>query len=162
MLGDVAAPTDAPRAGERMPRWLVVLAWSGGPAALYALLGLLHAAAIERNLSLDVGFGRSLGFWVAASYLALPLWGFLPSRPTGGYARRGVVVGALLLGALGALVCGGLAVAWSIAHWSSRVGGPVLASLLALAAAVGLTLWLVGRDEEPGARTHEPGGTDGK
>ena len=83
--GDAPAqPTDpAP-----FPRWLVILAWSTGPAALYALLSLAHAAFVERILSVDVGFGRSLAFWIGSIYLALLAWGFLPRRPDAWYARR--------------------------------------------------------------------------
>src|SRR4051812_14242857 len=64
-------PPDSPRGppeapASPSPRWLVVLAWSTGPAALYTLLSLAHAAVVERILSVDVGFGRSLAFWVGS------------------------------------------------------------------------------------------------
>lgn len=148
-------PTAAPatpsaartRAAGTAPRWLVVLAWSTGPAALYALLGLVHAALVERSLTLDVGFGRSLAFWVGAVYLALPLWAFLSARPSGWYARRGPIGAASMLGALGLVVCGGFTVVWTLARWSPRVGFAIVLSLIALAATAGLTLWFASRAE---------------
>ena len=135
-------------AGAPAPRWLVILAWSSGPAAVYALLGLLHAALIERALSVEVGFGRSLAFWVAALYLALPLWGFLPRRPSGWYARRPVARGALLVGLVGAVVCGGFAVTWLVRHGTATVAIPVLGSVAVLALLAGLTLRLADRAED--------------
>jgi len=127
----------------------VVVAWSSAPAALYALLGLVHAALVERSLTLDVGFGRSLAFWVGTVYLALPLWAFLSARPSGWYARRGAIVATSMVGGLGLLVCGGFTLAWSVARWNGRIGLPIVLSLIALAATAGLTLWFASR-EGPG------------
>lgn len=129
------------------PRWLVVLAWSTGPAALYALLSLAQAAFAERILSVDVGFGRSLAFWVGSIYLALLAWGFLPRRPTGWYARRGPVLAMLAVGLLGAVVCGAFTVLWLAAHWAPAVGVPVTASIVVLSVAAVGVLWLAARDE---------------
>ncbi|HYU18482.1 MAG TPA: hypothetical protein VEQ11_07285 [Chloroflexota bacterium] len=129
------------------PRWSVILAWSAAAAAAYALLGLIHAALVERILNLDVGFGRSLAFWIGALYVALPLWGFLPRAPTGWYARRAIVTTAALVGLLGLVVCGGFTVAWTVVHWNPSVGIPVLASLVVLGAAVGATLWFADRED---------------
>jgi hypothetical protein len=129
------------------PRWLVILAWSTGPAALYALLSLAHAAVVERILSVDVGFGRSLAFWIGAIYLALLAWGFLPRVPRGWYAARRAVLPLLALGLVGAVVCGGFTALWLPAHWVPATGVPVAASLvILLVAAVGV-LWLAGRDD---------------
>src|SRR6185436_17799760 len=50
------APGTAVLAAAAAPRWLVIVAWSVGPAALYALASLGHAAFVERILSVDVGF----------------------------------------------------------------------------------------------------------
>lgn len=143
---------------ETVPRWLVILAWSTGPAGLYTMLGLIHAAVVERILSVDVGFGRSLAFWVAALYLALPLWGFLPRRPGGWYAHRRPVYVALGTGLGSALVASGLTVAWLARHWNPAVALPVLASIAVLAVAAVLTLRLAARAEE----RDELGATDPK
>src|SRR5438046_1209144 len=106
-----AAPPEPPEtvtpAVPAAPRWLVILAWSTGLAALYALVSLAQAAFVERILSVDVGFGRSLAFWIGTIYLALPGWGFLPARPAGWYAHPRLVLGMLALGVIGAGVCGG-------------------------------------------------------
>jgi hypothetical protein len=131
-----------------LPRGLVILGWSSGPAAAYALLGLLHAALVERMINVDIGFGRSLAFWVLTLYIALPLWGFLPSSPRRWYARRRTVQAALLLGILGTLVCGGFTVAWLAAHWSWRAGPPVVASLVVVGIAAAVTLRFASREEE--------------
>ena len=146
--GEVPADlvSGAAEGGDPAPRRLVILAWATGPAALYALLGLLHAALVERILTIDVGFGRSLAFWVGTLYLALLLWGLLPPRPAGWYARRGTVRGVGILGILGALVCGSFTTAWLATRWNASVGGPVLVSLAILAAAAGLTLWYADRE----------------
>lgn len=139
---DVATTAD-----NRLPRWLVILAWSTGLAGLYALAGLLHAALVERILSVDVGFGRGLAFWVGAVYLALLGWGFLPARPIGWYARRRPALAALAVGVAGALVCAVFTGLWLAAHWVPSVGVPVTLSIaVLLVAAVGV-LWLAGRDE---------------
>ena len=130
-----------------LARWLVILAWSSGPAAAYALLGLLHAL-VQQALSVEVGFGRSLAFWVAALYLALPLWGFLPRRPSGWYARRPAAPLALLVGLLGAIVCGGFAVAWLARHGTASVAIPVLGSIAVLVVLGALTLGLAGRADD--------------
>ena len=131
-------------------RWLVVLAWSIGPAALYALLSLAHAALVERNLTVEIGFGRSLAFWVGAIYLALLGWGFLPARPTGWYARRPVVLALVALGLIGLVACGTFTALWLAGHWVAAIGTPVTASILVLALAAVGVLWLAGRDQ-PGA-----------
>jgi len=147
-IAEPATPAAAhTRPSGSAPRWLVVVAWSSGPAALYALLGLAHAAVVERSLTLDVGFGRSLAFWVGTVYLALPLWAFLSARPSGWYARRGAIGAASTVGGLGLLVCGGFTVVWSLARWNGRVGLPIVLSLIALAATAGLTLWFAAREE---------------
>jgi hypothetical protein len=124
-----------------------VAAWALGPAGLYALLSLGHAALIERALTVDIGFGRSLAFWIGAIYLALLLWGFLPARPTGWYARRPGVIVAGVLGVVGAIVCGAYTALWLAAHWVPSVGGPVLGSIVVLAIAATFVLWLAGRED---------------
>lgn len=132
-------------------RWRVLLAWSLGPAALYTLLSLAHAALIERNLSVDVGFGRSLAFWVGSVYLALLGWGFVPAHPTGRYAHRRVVFAMLAVGVIGLLVCGGFTGFWLAGHWVSAVGGPVTVSAVVLVVAAVGVLWLAGREERQAA-----------
>jgi len=131
-----------------MSRWRVILAWSIGPAAAYALLSLAHAALVERILSVDVGFGRSLAFWVGAIYLALFGWGFLPARPVGRYARRPVIIGLLVLGVVGFVVCGAYTGLWLAGHWVASVGGPVTASMLVVTLAALGVLWLAGREDQ--------------
>jgi hypothetical protein len=130
---------------------MILLAWSLGPAALYALLSLLHAALIERNLSVDVGFGRSLAFWVGSVYLALLGWGFVPAHPTGWYARRRIVFGMLALGVLGLLACGSFTGLWLAGHWVGTVGGPVTVSAVVLVIGAVGVLWLAGREERRAA-----------
>jgi hypothetical protein len=135
-------------------RWLLILAWSTGPAALYTLLSLAHAALVERILSVDVGFGRSLAFWVGSVYLALLGWGFLPARPTrpaAWLARRGLVFGMLALGLLGCAVCGAYTGLWLAGHWVGAVGGPVTVSAVALVLAALGVLWVAGREDRPSA-----------
>jgi hypothetical protein len=151
-IGSPAARSPSPEADAappdvHAPRWLVILAWSGGPAAVYALLGLAHAALVERSLTVEIGFGRSLAFGVGALYIALPLWGFLPRHPRGWYARRGPLLASGLVGILGLAVCGGFTIAWLAAHWNPAVGIPVTASILALAVAAVVTLWFASRGE---------------
>lgn len=124
-----------------------MLAWSTGPAALYALLSLAHAALVEGILNVDVGFGRSLAFWVGTIYLALLAWGFLPRRSAAWYARRGPVFVALALGLVGTIVCGAFTGLWLRAHWVQSVGAPVTASIVALILAAVGVLWLAGRDD---------------
>jgi hypothetical protein len=133
------------------PRWLVILSWSTGLAALYALLSLAHAAFVERILSVDVGFGRSLAFWIGTIYLALPGWGFLPARPSAWYARPRLVLGMLGLGATGAIVCGAVTGFWLAGHWVPSVGVPVTASIAVLLVGALAVLWLAGRDERQDA-----------
>jgi hypothetical protein len=128
-----------------------MLAWSLGPAGLYALLSLLHAALVERNVSVDVGFGRSLAFWVGSVYLALLGWGFVPAHPTGWYARRRVVFAMLVPGAIGFLVCGSFTGLWLAGHWVSAVGGPVTVSGVVLVVVAVGVLWLAGREESQAA-----------
>ena len=143
-------PDDAPPpppTATPSPRWLVVLAWSTGPAGLYALLGLAHAALVEWNLSVDVGFGRSLAFWVGSIYLALLAWGFLPRRPDAWYARRGPLLCALALGLAGFVICGAYTGLWLAAHWVPAVGVPVAASIAVLIVAAVGVLWLAGRED---------------
>jgi hypothetical protein len=136
-----------------MPRWLVILAWSTGLAGGYTLASLMHAALIEGILSVDVGFGRGLSFWVGAIYLALLGWGFLPACPVGWYARRRPVLAALAAGAIGTTVCAGITGLWLAAHWVPAVGAPVTVSIaVLLVAAVGV-LWLAGRDERRSSST---------
>ena len=129
------------------PRWLVILAWSMGLAALYVLLSLAHAALVERSLTVDVGFGRSLAFWIGTIYLALLGWGFLPARPTAWYARRALVVTMWGLGAVGFLVSAGFAVPWLLSHWVTAIGTPVAAAAVVLMLLALGVLWLAGRDE---------------
>lgn len=128
-------------------RWLVIVAWSTGPAGLYALLSLLHAALIERNLSVDVGFGRALAFWIGSIYLLLLGWGFVPSRPVGRFAARPLVLTALAVGVLGLAVCGTFTGLWLASHWVASVGGPVTVSIAVLVAAACGVLWLAGRED---------------
>ncbi len=140
-------PEEAPAPSTGVSRPLAVLAWSTGPAAVYALLGLLHAA-LQRELSVEVGFGRSLAFPVTALYLALALWGFLPGRPSGWYVRRTIARGALVVGLLGVVVCGGFVVSWLARHATPSVAIPVLGCIAVLAALAVLTLRLAGRAED--------------
>jgi hypothetical protein len=135
-------------------RWLIVASWSTGPAAVYVLAALAHAALVERNLTVDIGFGRTLAFWIGAIYLALPLWGFLPARPSGWYARRSVVAPIAGIGVVGGLVSAAYAALWLGGHWVTSVGTPVLGSLVVLIVAGTFTLWLAGREERP--RPDEP------
>ena len=146
-------PEVASTARPGLPRWLAVLAWSVGPAGLYALASLAHAAFLERNLSVDVGFGRGLAFWVGTIYLALLGWGFLPARPGGWYARRALVLALLAAGLLGAVVCGAYTALWLAAHWVPSIGLPVAASLAVLLVAALGVLWLAGREERNAANT---------
>ena len=124
----------------------MILAWSTGLAALYALASLAHAAFVERILSVDVGFGRSLAFWIGTIYLALLAWGFLPRRPGGWYARRWPVMAALALGLAGFVVCGTVTILWLVAHWVPAIGVPVTASIVVLLVAAVGVLWLAGRE----------------
>ena len=144
-------PADPPvtpaSAAHAAPRWLVVLAWATGLAGLYALLSLAHAALVERVLSVDVGFGRSLAFWVGTIYLALLGWAFVPARPAGRYARRPLVMAVLGVGLLATAVCGAFTALWLATHWSPGVGGPVAASIIVLLAAGSGVLWLAGRED---------------
>lgn len=137
----VAVPAASPS-----PRWLVVLAWSTGPAGVYALASLAHAAFVERILSVEVGFGRSLAFWIGAIYLALLAWGFLPRRPSGWYARRRPIVGALALGLAGVVVCGAFTGLWLVGHWVPAIGVPVTVSIVVLLVAAVGVLWLARGD----------------
>jgi hypothetical protein len=123
------------------------MAWATGPAALYALLSLAHAAVVERILSVDVGFGRSLAFWVGAIYLALLGWGFLPARSAGWYARKPLVLALAALGLIGIVVCGAFTGLWLAAHWVPAIGAPVTASILVVVLAALGVLWLAGRDQ---------------
>src|SRR4051794_6504739 len=145
------SPTVAHAAVPSTPRWLVILAWSTGPAALYALLSLAHAALVERSLSVDVGFGRSLAFWVGAIYLALAGWGFFPAGPDRWYARRPLVLGMLALGVAGFVVCGAFTGLWLSAHWVPSTGAPVVASVAVLLLSALGVLWLAGREDGPSA-----------
>lgn len=138
-----------------VPRGLVVLAWASGIAGLYALLGVLHAALVERSLSVEVGFGRALAYWVGTAYLGLLLWGFLPREAAGWYARRSLMLGAAAFGVLGLLVCGGFTVAWVLARWSASAGPPAVASLIGLLVVALGVLWLAGREDR--ARSTPPG-----
>jgi hypothetical protein len=128
-------------------RGLLVAAWATGPAALYALLSLAHAGLAQGILTVDVGFGRSLAFWVLGAYLALLLWGFLPRAPRGWIARRGAAYGLLALGGAGALVCGGFTLAWLVQRWSPSVAPPVLGALAVMLLAALGTLWVADRTE---------------
>jgi hypothetical protein len=123
----------------------VITAWALGLAGLYGLGSFAHAALVERSLSIDVAFGRSLGFWVGAVYLALPLWGFLPARPTGWYARRAVVLASGSVGTVCAAISLVYDALWLRAHWVSAVGLPVTGSLAVLVVAAVGVLWLAGR-----------------
>jgi hypothetical protein len=129
------------------PRWLVIVAWSTGLAGLYALLGLAHAALIERMLSVDVGFGRSLAFWIGSIYLLLLGWGFVPARPVGWYAARRLVLTALGVGLVALAVCGAFTGLWLASHWAPSVGVPVTLSIAVLAAAAVGVLWLAGHED---------------
>jgi hypothetical protein len=140
-------PEVARSAVSSTPRWLVILAWSMGPAALYALLSLAHAALVERILSVDVGFGRSLAFWVGAIYLALAGWGFFPVRPAGWYARRPIIAGLAALGLVGLVTCGAFTGLWLAGHWVPAIGTPVTASAVVVVLVALGVLWLAGRED---------------
>lgn len=133
------------------PRWLVVLAWATGPAGLYVLLSLAHAAVIERVLTVDVAFGRSLAFWVGATYLALLAWAFLPPRPRGRWAGRGVLAAWLVLGGAGACASVVFGALWLTTHWVTAVGLPVVASLAVLVVAAVGVLRLAAHDDRRSA-----------
>jgi len=128
-------------------RSLVVAAWSLGPAALYGVAALAHAAFVERSLTVDVAFGRLLAFAVTAIYLALLLWGFLPSRPTGWYARRRLVLAMLAIGLVGVVSWAIVSGLWLRAHWVPGVAGPVIGSIVVLAVAAVLTLRLAAHED---------------
>jgi hypothetical protein len=134
-----------------MRRWLVVLAWATGPAAVYVLLSLAHAAFIERNLTVDIGFGRTLAYWVGATYLALLARGFLPRQPSRWYAHRRTVLAVLALGTLGGAVSAGYAAFWLAGHWVPGVGEPVVVSLVVLVVAAVGVLRLAARDDRRAA-----------
>lgn len=129
----------------------MVLALATGPSALYMLLSLAHAALVERSLTVDVGFGRTLAFWVGSTYLALLAWGFLPRQPSGRYARRSVVLAAVGVGVVGGAVSVGFAGFWLASHWVPSVGGPVIVSLVVLVAAAVGVLRLAARDDRRAA-----------
>src|SRR3954451_15228728 len=134
---------ETPSTSQRpVSRWLVITAWSTGPAAFYVLLSLAQAALVERILTVDVGFGRSLAFWVATTYLALLGWGFLPAQPPGRFVQRRVVFGLIGLGLVGALVCGAFTGLWLAGHWVGSVVGPVTVSAVVLVLAALGVLWL--------------------
>ena len=143
------APTEAPGDG-LSPRWLVVAVWALGPAGVYWLASLAHAALVERSLGVDVAFGRSLGFWIGAIYLALPLWGFLPARPSGWYARRRAVLIVGAVGAIGLLAAAISGALWLPGHWIGSVGLPVVGSIVVLLIAATFTLWLASRHDRVG------------
>lgn len=138
------------------PRWLVVLGWATGPAALYALLGLAHAALVERVLTVDVGFGRTLAYWVGSAYLALPLWAFLPPQPTHWFAHRRPTIIAVGIGLLGGAVSVGFAALWIVARWAPAVGVPVVLSLAVLLAGAVIVLRLAARDDRRAAESRRP------
>lgn len=124
---------------------MLVAVWSLGPAGLYTLASLGQAALVERSLTVEVGFGRSLAFWIGAIYLALPLWGFLPARSTGWYARRSAIVALGTLGGLGVVASAVLLGLWLPAHWVGSVGVPVVGSIVVLALGAIAVLGLAGR-----------------
>jgi hypothetical protein len=128
------------------PRGLVVAVWSLGLASLYVLASFAQAALVERSLTVDVGFGRSLGFWTCAIYVALPLWGFLPARPTGWYARRQLLLAVGTVGAVGAIASAIFLALWLPAHWVASIGLPVVLSIVVLLVAAVAVLWLAGRE----------------
>jgi hypothetical protein len=113
---------------------------------VYVLASLAQATLVERNVSVDIGFGRSLAFWIGAIYLALPQWGFLPARPLGWYARRPVILAAGTIGLVGAIVSAVYTVLWLGGHWQTSVGLPVVGSIAVLLVAATVTLWLAGRE----------------
>lgn len=128
----------------------VVVAWATGAAGAYVLLSMLHAVGVERLISVDIAFGRSLAFWVTSLYVGLPLWALLPREPSGWYACRRIVAVGLVTGALGALVCAGVLIAWLARRWNPSVGWPVVGSLLAVLVVAAACLWIASRDAEPG------------
>ncbi len=130
-----------------MSRWLVTLAWATAPPAVYVLLSLAHAAFVERILTVDVGFGRTLAYWVGSAYLGLLAWGFLPAQPAGWYARRRPAIVAVSIGLLGGAVSAAYAALWLADHWAPSVSVPVLASLAVLLAAAVVVLRLAARDD---------------
>ena len=131
----------------RAPRWVTLVAWSTGVAGCYVLASLAHAALVERILTVDVGFGRSLAFWIGSVYLLLLGWGFLPARPTGWYAALRVVWSLLAVGLLAVAVCGTYTALWLMLRWSPSVGGPVTASIATMIPASLGVLWLAGRED---------------
>lgn len=125
----------------------MIVAWGTGVAGLYTLLSLAHAAVIERLLTVDVGFGRSLAFWIGSIYGLLLGWGFVPRQPTGRYAARPLVFAGLGVGLVALAVCGTYTALWLAAHWVGSVGGPVSASIAVLVTAAIGVLWLAGRED---------------
>jgi hypothetical protein len=102
-------------------------------------------------LTVDVGFGRSLAFWVGAIYLGLLGWGFLPARPSGWYAGKRLVSVLAAIGLAGLLVCGAFTGLWLAAHWVPAIGTPVTASILVVVLAALGVLWLAGREQRNAA-----------
>ena len=162
MAGDVSEPSssgaanaagveDGPqRQSRHVRRSVAIVAWATGPAGLYALASMAHALLVERTLTVDIGFGRGLAYWVVSAYLALMLWGFLPRQRPSRFARPGIAYPLLGAGLLGLVVCGGFTLAWLGTRWNPGVGLPVLGTLaVMLVAAVG-TLWLADRAEPAG------------
>lgn len=124
-----------------------MVSWSLGIAGLYALLSLLHAAVIQRILTVDVGFGRSFAFWIGGIYLLLLGWGFVPRSPTGWYARRVPTLAALAVGVVALIVCGTYTVLGLAARWVPSIGFPVSASVAVLVVAAAGVVWLADRED---------------
>lgn len=120
------------------------------------LLSLAHAALVEGILSVDVGFGRTLAFWVGAIYLALLGWGFLPRQSRAWYWRRTPVLAALAVGAIGLAASAVYAGLWLRTHWVQSIGGPVLGAIAVLAVAAVGVLWLAGREDAKRSDTDRP------
>ena len=130
----------------RPPRWLVILAWSTGPPGC-RLAALAYAALVEHTLSVDVAFGRLLGFVVGSIYLALPLWGFLPYRPVGRFVQRGLVLVMTTIGLITAIIASVVTALWLSAHRVPAVGWPVVISIAVLIVAAIGTLALAGHED---------------
>lgn len=151
-MGPSRVPT-GPEDGKsnEVARWLVVAGWSTGLAGLYVLLSLAHAVVVERALTVDVAFGRSLAYWIGAAYLVLLAWGFLPRRPTRWYARRRPTLAAMAVGLLGGAVSLVYTAFWLAEHWVPAIGVPVFGSIVVLVAAAVVVLRLAARDDQRAA-----------
>jgi hypothetical protein len=151
-MGPSRVPTEpADGKSNDVARWLVVAGWSTGLAGLYVLLSLAHAAVVERALTVDVAFGRSLAYWVGATYLALLAWGFLPRHSSRWFARRRPTFAALAVGLLGGAVSVGYTALWLARHWVPAIAVPVAGAIVVLVVAAVVVLRLAARDDQRAA-----------